>query len=81
MDPYYKDLLWLVGIGALLSVAVLGGYVVWMARDDERSEPDGNMSFPTCYGDYPKYSSQKMAERECWTCLYKPQCRERKESV
>ncbi len=79
LDPYYKDLLWLVGIGTALSFTVLVAFALWATRSDAKSEPDGNSSYPTCYGDYPKYSSQKMAERECWTCLYKPQCKERKE--
>lgn len=66
-----------VGLIAL-GLAVL---VWWSIRHDAKSEPDGNMSYPTCYGDYPKYSSQQLAERECWSCVYKQQCRERKEEA
>ena len=63
----------------LMTVVVcgIGLLVFWMVRSDAKSEPDGNTTYPTCYGDYPKYSSHLLAERECWGCVFNEQCKQR----
>ena len=66
-------------IGWIVAIVCVVGLIciAWGTKDDAESEPDGNMSGPSCYGDYPFNSSAKLADRECWNCIYKAQCYER----
>ena len=57
------------------TLCILGVALFWFIRSE--GEQEIRDSGPTCFGGYPKYSSQKMAERECWGCLFNEQCKQR----